>query len=426
MTAREADNVTELPTNAFTDELGVSGSADVATHIYSDFLTQLQGRKALSVYREMGANDATVGSILFAVEMMMRGVDWQVKPASEDPADLAAAQFLTENLAGLNHPFSDTVAQMSTATQYGFSFHETVYDRREDGRVVWHKFAFRPQTTLLKWLLDDRNDPIAFVQAVDSDKVVIPFSKGLHFRIDTATASGRSLLRRAYRSWFFKKRNEEKLQIAIDRNLNGIPMFEVPPEVIEGGAGDARYDTIKKIVTRTRRDEQSGLIIPLEYDSMGNPKYKFSLLSPPHPTDFSQAVTVIRMYAADIANVVLAQFTNLGRDSVGSRALAEPQQDLFQSALEAILDTMQDTVNRQAVQPLFELNPGIVPEGNALPLLIHGDVRDVDLKQNGQFLKDAAQAGFMWPFEDPELARQIIQQAGYEIDPETEQVRSND
>ena len=425
MVSRPANNVAELPTATPFTELGMTGSAQVASHIYEDFLPQLRGRRGLAVYREMGDNDATIGSILFALEMLMRKVDWTVKPASEDLADQAAAQFLKENVAGLAHPFSDTIAQMTSAAQFGFSFHETVYRRRDDGRVGWVKFGNRPQESLLRWVLDRYNEPAGFVQNTDSDTVTIPVAKGVLFRIDTSTPSGRSLIRRAYRSWFFKKRDEEKLQIAIDRNLNGIPIARIPAEVLAAGSGDARYDMIKKIVTRTKRDEQSGIMFPSDRDPTGNLLYEFDLLAPNGTGNFADTVGVIRMYAADIAGVILAQFINLGRDAVGSRALAEPQQDLFQIAIDAILDSMQDALNRQAVAPLFDLNPGLVAEGRPLPRLIHGDARDVDLNQTGDYLLKAAQAGFDWPVDDESFRRQIMEQAGFDMD-EIEDTRQGD
>ncbi len=409
MTSR--DNVTNLPTTNPFVEIGQTGNASIANHIYEDFLPQLRGRQALRIYREMGDNDATIGSILFATEMLVRGVTWAPKPASEDPADLAAADFLEANIAGLSHPFRDTIAQMLTTTQYGFSFHETVYQRTDDG-VMWSKFGFRPQDSLSKWELDDSNEPIGFVQLMDRNTVTIPLAKGIHFRIDTSTPSGKSLIRRAYRSWFFKKRTEEKLQIGIDRQLNGIPKADIPAEILAAGEGDPRYQMIKKIVTRTKKDEQAGIMWPLEYNDSGNEMYRLSLLSPDGNPRFDQVVGVIRMYAGDIANVVLAQFINLGRDAVGSRALAEPQQDLFQSALEAILDGMEDVINRQAVKTLFELNPDKISEGQELPRLVHGEIRDVDLEQTGNFLLRTAQAGALWPFDDQQFMADIGELAG--------------
>jgi len=173
---------------------------------------------------------------------------------------------------------------------------------------------------------------------------------------------------------------------------------------------------IKKIVTRTKRDEQAGIMWPSDRDENGQYVYDFELLAPDGDPHFDQVVAVVRMHAADIANTVLAQFTNLGRDSVGSRALAEPQQDLFQSALEAVLDAMQDCLNRQAVKPLFELNPTIVGEGRPLPRLVHGEIRDVDLEQTGKFLKAVADSGGLWPVDDPKFMSRLGELAGLDID----------
>jgi len=62
------------------------------------------------------------------------------------------------------------------------------------------RFAPRPQETLLRWELDDKLRPTAFVQAMPRGQAQpIPVGKGLLFRIDTTIPSGTSLLRGAYR-----------------------------------------------------------------------------------------------------------------------------------------------------------------------------------------------------------------------------------
>ena len=394
-------------------ELGVSAPQRVAATLYDDFLPQLRGAQALRTWREMSSNDATVASILFAVTMLAREVDWRVEPADESSQAQMMADFLSEQVDNLAHPLSDTVGESITSVTYGFSFHEVVY-QNVDGRVGWERFSHRPADTLVRWMLDEHLRPVAFVQTKPhSGPVPIPVNvKGFLYRMDTTTPSGTSLLRGAYRSWVLKKRAEEHLMIGMSRNLQGMPKIILPSEVLVAGPGDPIYDAMKKTVTRVKRDEQMGILMPSDRKD-GELLYEFSLESPDGDPNFEQAVTVIRMFASDILSTVLAGFVALGRDAVGSRALAEPQQELFQTALGAIMDTMEEQFNRQPVKALFDLNPTM---SGPRPRLVHGEVKDVNLKDLAELLLKTSQAGAIWftGEEDDPMFAQLRDKAGFD------------
>ncbi len=406
-----AINKADTPSSTLHLELGVSAPQRVAASLYDDWLPQLKGAKALKTWREMATNDATVSAILFAIDMLMREVDWTVKPADESTQAQTMADFLSEQIEALAHPLSDTVGEATTALPYGFSFHETVYSF-DGGRVGWERFAHRPQETLLRWELDDKLRPTAFVQTMPRGQVVpIPIEKGLLFRTDTTIPSGTPILRGAFRSWMLKKRAEEHLMIGMSRNLQGMPMALIPSEILAAGEGNAKYDAVKKLVTRVKRDEQMGILFPSDRDANGELMYEFTLVSPDGDPNFEQAVSVIRMFANDIATTVLAQFIGLGRDAAGSRALAEPLQNMFQTALGAILDILEDAFNRQPVATLFDLNPSL---SGPRPRLVHGEVKNVDLGVFGDFLLKATQSGaviFTGEEDDPML-NQVLDMAG--------------
>ena len=47
---------------------------------FEEFLTELQGQKGIEVYKEMSENDDIIGAMLFAIEMLMRQVTWDIEP----------------------------------------------------------------------------------------------------------------------------------------------------------------------------------------------------------------------------------------------------------------------------------------------------------------------------------------------------------
>lgn len=61
-------------------EIGASGLAQYGGFVRDEFLPQLQGDNALHVYREMFDNDPIISSLVFAIQMLMRQVEWRVEP----------------------------------------------------------------------------------------------------------------------------------------------------------------------------------------------------------------------------------------------------------------------------------------------------------------------------------------------------------
>ena len=68
-------------------EIGRVGTKRYGGILYEEFLQELRGKNGVQIYREMSSNDDTVGSILFAIKMLIRQAEWSVMPASEDAAD---------------------------------------------------------------------------------------------------------------------------------------------------------------------------------------------------------------------------------------------------------------------------------------------------------------------------------------------------
>jgi len=412
MTSRPG-NVSNLSTSrgGTLPELGQETSNKTRGTLWEDFDPKLSGAKAAKVWREMSSNDATIVSILFATTMLGREVDWTV------PADIGEESdqdFLRANIAGLSHAWSDFVAAAFTALPFGFSFHETVY-RMDEGGIVWDRFSFRPQESLLRWLFDVNNRQIAFVQSLEGGQSIpIPLAKGVLWKTDATKPEGMSVLRGSYRAWFAKKVIEDILNSGIERNLMGMPKGMIPGETLKAGPGDAEYESWYKAITRAKRGEQQGFLVPSDRDESGNLMYDVELIAPGGNPRFEQVLAVTRSYAGDMASTLMAQFIGLGRDAIGSRALAEPQQELHQTTVEAWLDQFEDVLNRQAVSELFRVND---MHPDILPRLVHGPVRDVDFAAILDGVLKMSQAGGQ-PLDGEEgedLQRQLLGMMGLDM-----------
>ncbi len=383
----------------------------------------------MKAFREMTDNDDTVGEILFAIEMLIRQVEWTVELGGETPADQEAAEFLESCMEDMEHSWSDFIAAALTMLSYGWSLHEIIYKLRDgteskfdDGKVGWASFSYQPQEVWQEWVYNDRGQVDAFRWTADGKKGEIPAEKFVHFRTTTARgANGRSALRNAYRPWYFKKRLEEIATIGADRDLNGLPVMGIPADdILDDGAF---FKEAKELVTRIHRDEQWGVVQPLEYDENGKDLYTFDVIRADGSSSIGAVKELIVMFAQGIAGVVLADFIRLGRDSIGSRALAEPKQQLFQKALQGWVDGMAELLNRTAVPRLFALNDFTL---ESLPVLVPEEIEDIELDDLGAFIKDTAQAGMVWfPTEEDPIFDQIRQRAGFDAAPEGTQTLSD-
>lgn len=418
---------------AATSELGRTGLEEYSGHIYEEFLPQLQGIRGVRTYKEMASNDPVINSILFAIEMLIRQVDWKVEPAGTNKAEIEAADFLESCMNDMSMTWQDTISEILSMLTFGWSYHEVVYKRRlgyrdnpdeasnfNDGRLGWAKMPIRAQETLYEWRYDDNGRLLGMAQQPPPYfKILnIPLKKSLLFRtkVRKGNPEGRSILRGAYRAWYFKKNIETIEGIGIERDLAGLPMAWVPPELLEPSASadqKAILNEIKNIVRNVRRDEQEGIVFPLVYDDDGNKLYEFSLLSAGGKRQFDTD-KVIQRYDSRIAMTVLADFILLGHEKVGSFALSSDKTNLFGVALGAWLDSIAEVFNRNAVPILFKLN-GLGTEN--LPKIIHGDIESVPLDELGNYIQKLANAGFPL-FPNKELEDTLLRFANLPVNRE--------
>ena len=142
---------------------------------------------------------------------------------------------------------------------------------------------------------------------------------------------------------------------------------------------------------------------------------------------------IIRRYQHDIARSVLSEFLMLGGGSNGSYALSKSKTDLFLRALESYITQVVDTLNKQLIEPLWELNE-LNPD--TMPKLVAGDVAPHDLKELGSYLRNLNGAdinlsdqpeivdALLHNAELPELDRTIYDASSKEDDKEVEEKES--
>jgi hypothetical protein len=406
-------------------EVGSAGLSVNAGQITEDFLRQLQGRGGMAIYREMAENHPVIGATLASIEMLFRSVEWTVQPA--DPDDQAAideAEFVASCMSDMSTSWEDFVSSVLGFLVYGYSLHEIVYKRRngltddgtsskfDDGRIGWRKLPVRAQDTITEWRLDDHGGIEGAIQQDPSagTNVFIPIEKSLLFRTTTRmnNPQGRSILRSAYVSWYYQKRITEIEAIGIERDLAGMPVAFVPPQLLSDSATSAEtqaLNAIKEIVRNIRRDEQEGLVFPLAYDhETGNLAYDIKLMSTGGRRQFDTNV-IIGRYDTRIAMTMLADFLLVGHDRIGAQALSVSKIELFGDSIAAYLAAIADVLNSFAVPRLMRIN-GIDPA--LAPTIAYTAPRAPDLDTISNYVSRLATAGALMPDDNlDEYLREI-------------------
>jgi len=368
--------------------LGTTGLQKYGSQIYEEFLPELRWPRAGKVYQEMADNDSVVGSILYLAEMLIRGAKWSVEAAGKSEEDLAAAKFLESCMNDMEVSWAATITEVLSMMTYGFSLHEIVYKVRRgkeetnpryyskynDGRIGWRCLPIRSQRSIAEWNYTADNVLESVTQESDvGNKVVkIPMSKALLFRtkVSRDNPEGRSLLRNAYRSWFFKKHFEEIEGIGIERDLAGFPVLTAPADMDLWNEEDAYMVALRnraeQVVSSVRRDSEEGLLLPHGWD--------LKLLTSSSSRQINIGETINR-YDNRIAITMLSDIILIGQRA-GSFALAESKQSMLAAALQAQLLNIADVFNTTAVPRLFKYNtfkiedfPKIVPNEIQQPSL---------------------------------------------------------
>jgi len=402
-------------------EIGQTGLKRATGTIDEEFLPALRGRKAIKVYREMSLNDPIVGALLFAIDKLVRQVTWRVEGNDNTSQSAEAVEFVEQCMDDMSHTWNDMISEILSCLVYGWSWHEIVYKKRvgpwekdpkkkskyTDGRIGWRKIPIRSQETLLRWLFDEDGGIQGMVQiAPPSYKTnIIPIRKSLLFRtgLYKGNPEGQSMLRNAYRPWFFKKRLEEFEAIGVERDLAGMPVAMVPSSYMKAKQNTDEqkvYQAFKRMVQNVRRDEHEGLVLPLEYDEKGNELFKFELMSSGGARTFDTNALIGR-YQQGILMTVLADFILLGHEQSGSYAMHVDKTGIFRAAMNVITEAIADVFNRHAIPRLFEINAWKLDE---LPRIVPANVDPPNLAELTQFMTGMAGLGMQF-FPDPDLEK---------------------
>ena len=386
------------------EEYGRTGLRHWGGFLFEEWLQQLQqDRRAAEVFREMSDQDAIVGGILYAIEMLMRRVSWWFEPKGSQEAD-----FMEGVIHDMRDSWEDTLGSMLSFLRYGWAYHELCFKKRSgqtrdlstsskftDGKIGLAKLPVRSQDAIWKWVFNDVGETVGLIQNPPPDYLLrfIPREKALHLTTTTfkENPSGRSILRTAYHAYYMARNLRAIEGIGFERGLAGLPVL-TPPEGVdiwdtEDPAMAGVLQNAKNTVSSIRRDEQEGVVKPYGW------ALELLAVSSRFQGDIGGA---IMRYENNIATSVLADIIKMGQQQVGSYALSVTKKDLLAASLGGFLDIVSSRWDKQVTPTLWRLN-GMDPE--KMPRLKHGAVETIDLDTLGNFILRLGNSGAPIPWE---------------------------
>jgi hypothetical protein len=243
---------------------------------FPDIVPALTSRvNAIKIYDQMVANDSTVDVSLRTAKTSINGATFYVEPYSDSQDDQDIAEFVCYNiLDGTNEPWAQTLEKVLRMFEYGISIFEPVYyngfwaPKRTGSNArkytMLKKLAYRPAATIKEFIYDDNGGPAGVKQNAirannQTEEITLDIDNIVVFAFDSngGPFNGRSLLRKAYKHWYYKDYLYKIDAIQKERHSLGVPHIS-----LEQGFTQVEVDAAWAMVQNLRANEQSGAVTP--------------------------------------------------------------------------------------------------------------------------------------------------------------------
>ncbi len=334
-------------------ELGATGQTNYGSIILQEYNPALVGPRGLETYDQMRKGDGQVHATLTLLKAPLLSAQWYMEPYDDSPEAREQADLAWWALTHMSKPWSTVLNEALSFLDFGFYLYEKVFEYTEwQGRTVakWKKWGPRHPRTITKWEYDENgglNGAYHMRSGITGSggEIFIPIRKLLLFNLneEAGNPEGISILRSAYKHWYFKDNLYKVDAIQKERHGIGIPIVELPPNYTKKDK-----DLANEMAKNLRTNEQAHVVKPpgfvigfLEFRGGQNPVDP--LKSAMH-------------HDLMIARNILAQFLNIGADTSGTAGSSTSMQELFVKNLKYIADEVRGVINQFAIPELINYN----------------------------------------------------------------------
>jgi len=302
--------------------------------------------------------DGTVRGALRVLKTPIMAARWFVEPDSDSTVDKNIADFVEKNLfEELSTPWSRIIEDALLMCEYGFFPFELVF-RMDSGKLKLSKLAPRHPMDIREWLWDSTGGidgllmedshgltnpynlqlPSSDFQGIDtrSPQVFIPIQKLVIFVLEQEAGDlrGTSILRSAYKHYYYKDTLYKIDAIQKERHGIGVPVIKLP-----AGFTTTDKKMAEDLGRNLRTNERAHIVVPFNWEIM------FAKLEG-HPVDCMKSIDHHDM---KIKSNILAPF--MDESNVKSDSL-----DIYYKSTRYIASTVCDTMNHFVIPKLVDMN----------------------------------------------------------------------
>jgi len=339
---------------------------------------------SINTFKKMAMHSA-VAAPLTLFDTQLGKIDWKVQPPDNPTKkEQTQTQFIRDCMNDMEHSFSDFVRDAASANMFGFSVHEKVFRYRTkdegsmftDGKIAWRKLPIRNQETIHRFLFSsDGNDLIGVEQAfptsdpygrytnrTDNPRLSLGVDgKAMLFRVGKHRGDpcGKSPLRDAYTAWQFLSAIESIEGEGVNRDLKGLPILKIPPQYMSADATPeqkAIYENYKNALRNLSTGQQSGMIIPMAWDSESKQSlFSLELLNSAGAKSFD-TTKIKEYYKNAIYTALSSDILVMGQSSTGSFALGAIKNSLVGAYMENMVKNLLQVINDELIKQTYRLN----------------------------------------------------------------------
>lgn len=329
-----------------TRELGTAVASPWTSWMGREYNNQLRDKAGLRKYDEMRRSDSTVAGTLKLAKTPILGARWYMEPASQSTRDVNVAKKVWWNLTeGMSTSFPQFLTEALLMLDFGYYMFEKVFEMGNPNApagmpVTWKKLAPRHPLDVDDWITDAHGGPagVAMTNAETNTKVAIPISKLLVFtnNKEAGDMTGISMLRPAFKPWYFKSQLEKIDAIQKERHGIGIPVIKLPV-----GYKPADKALAQNLGRNLRTNEQAHIVLPPMWeidfaDLKGNPV---------------NVLDSIKYHNGEIVKNILAPFMEPGA-SQGK----DDDRIIFLKSSRTAADILVDVFNKYLIPQLVDYN----------------------------------------------------------------------
>jgi hypothetical protein len=264
-------------------ELGFASMSPWTAWTRNENVPELRDKQGIRKWYDLKRNDGAIRGTLRQLKTPIQAAHWFVDPASDSPLDKNIAKFVESCLFDdLNVDWSQVLDDVLLMFEYGYMVLEKVYKFNRDGRLILRKLAPRHPLDIQSWVFDDRGGPAGIVmepfvpftnsfQSFQSGMPqvsmgqFIPIRKLAVFSLEPEAGDlrGISVLRSAYKHWYYKDTMYKIDAIQKERHGIGVPVIVLPPGFTEGDKALA-----DQLGRNLRTNERAHIVIPSNWQIM--------------------------------------------------------------------------------------------------------------------------------------------------------------